>query len=199
MNSSSAFDYPVIDPGYLSHSSDLTILREGIKLARIAGNTPPLSNYLTGETSPGSEVDTDEEWEAWLKDNARTEYHPRGSCSMLPLDQGGVVNAKLQVYGTDNVRVADSAIFPIDMSCHVSLVHLSFHLSPELIMWLCSWKHQRSVLLRRRLKLFWRSTTGVLGPGQTRTGARPRRVETLMIRTALLLLPSVGGQCLVLP
>ncbi|KAF8891902.1 hypothetical protein CPB85DRAFT_1566189 [Mucidula mucida] len=119
MNSSSAFDYPVIDPGYLSHSSDLTILREGIKLARIAGNTPPLSNYLTGETSPGSEVDTDEEWEAWLKDNARTEYHPRGSCSMLPLDQGGVVNAKLQVYGTDNVRVADSAIFPIDMSCHL--------------------------------------------------------------------------------
>ncbi|KAF8891890.1 GMC oxidoreductase [Mucidula mucida] len=119
INSSSAFDYPVIDPGYLSHSSDLTILREGIKLARIAGNTPPLSNYLTGETSPGSEVDTDEEWEAWLKDNARTEYHPRGSCSMLPLDQGGVVNAKLQVYGTDNVRVADSAIFPIDMSCHL--------------------------------------------------------------------------------
>ncbi|KAF9020222.1 GMC oxidoreductase [Hymenopellis radicata] len=119
INSSSAFDYPVIDPGYLGHSADLTILREGIKLARIAGNTPPLSGYLTGETSPGSAVNTDEEWEAWLKDNARTEYHPRGSCSMLPLDQGGVVNAKLQVYGTDNVRVADSAIFPIDMSCHV--------------------------------------------------------------------------------
>ncbi|KAF8909105.1 hypothetical protein CPB85DRAFT_1435846 [Mucidula mucida] len=93
INSSSSFDYPVIDPGYLSHSSNLTILREGIKLARIAGNTPPLSNYLTGETSPGSEVDTDEEWEAWLKDNARTEYHPRGSCSMLLLHQGNVLEA----------------------------------------------------------------------------------------------------------
>lgn len=121
LHSSSPFDYPIIDPGYLGHSADLTILREGLKLARKVGNTLPLSNYLTNETSPGPSVNSDEEWEEWAKANAHTEYHPHGTSSMRLLNQGGVVNANLQVYGTDNVRVADASIFPIDMSCHVSL------------------------------------------------------------------------------
>lgn len=120
LSSNSAFVYPTIDPGYLGHSADLTILREGLKLARIIGNTAPLSNYLGNETSPGPSVSSDADWETWAKENVHTEYHPRGTSAMLPLNQGGVVNANLQVYGTDNVRVADSSIFPIDMSCHVS-------------------------------------------------------------------------------
>ena len=120
INSTSAFDHPIIDPGYLKHSSDLLILREGIKLVRRLGSTPPLSDYLTGELSPGGDVETDEEWEEWLRNSAWSQFHPRGSCSMLPEEQGGVVNAQLRVYGTTNVRVADGAIFPIDMSTHVS-------------------------------------------------------------------------------
>ncbi|KAF8917627.1 GMC oxidoreductase [Mucidula mucida] len=110
INSSSVFDYPVIDPGYLSHSADLTVLREGAKLARTLGQTEPLSQFLGTETTPVLPL---------VEEQRTTEYHPRGSCSMLPQSQGGVVNGKLQVYGTTNVRVADSSIFPIDMSCHL--------------------------------------------------------------------------------
>lgn len=51
------------------------------------------------EISPGPSVSTDEEWETWLAQNSYTEYHPSCSCAMLPLSQGGVVDANLMVYG----------------------------------------------------------------------------------------------------
>lgn len=79
--------------------SDLTIMRQGLKFARQLGSTPPLSNHLTGELNPGSSVSTDQDWETWLAGTIGTEYHPSGSCAMLPLDQGGVVDANLRVYG----------------------------------------------------------------------------------------------------
>lgn len=100
LNSSDPFTPPIIDPGYLSHSADVQIMREGMKLARTVAQTEPLSQYLTQETQPGSDVQTDEQWETWVRNNVATEYHPTASCSMLPKDKGGVVNANLQVYGT---------------------------------------------------------------------------------------------------
>lgn len=75
-------------------------MREGLKLARAIGQTSPLKDILGAEIMPGSTVSTDDDWEAWLRANAATEYHPTASCAMLPKSQGGVVNAKLQVYGT---------------------------------------------------------------------------------------------------
>ncbi|KZT68679.1 GMC oxidoreductase [Daedalea quercina L-15889] len=119
INSSSVFDAPVIDPQYLSHEADLTTLREGLKLCRIIGNTAPLSANMVEETNPGSSVQTDDEWEAWLVDNVYTEYHPSCSCAMLPEAQGGVVGADLKVYGLTNVRVADSSVFPFEFAAHL--------------------------------------------------------------------------------
>ncbi|KIY70183.1 GMC oxidoreductase [Cylindrobasidium torrendii FP15055 ss-10] len=119
ITTASAFDSPTIDPGYLAHSADLAVLREGMKMARKIGQTEPMSLFLGNENSPGDSVSTDEQWESWIKDNAGTEYHPHGSCSMRPQNKGGVINPKLIVYGTSNVRIADSSVFPIDMSCHL--------------------------------------------------------------------------------
>jgi len=119
INSTSVFDPPVIDPNYFSHPADMTMLREGIKLVRMLGQTPPLNNSLGPETSPGPEVITDEQIESWLTSQASTQYHPIGTCAMLPKSQSGVVNAELQVYGTSNVRVVDSSVFPFEFGGHV--------------------------------------------------------------------------------
>lgn len=119
VNSSSVFDPPVIDPWYLSNPADKRILREGLKLARAISQIDPLAASLGEETSPGSTVSTDEQWDAWLVTQASTEYHPTGTCAMLPQDKGGVVNAKLQVHGLSNVRVVDGSIFPFAFSCHL--------------------------------------------------------------------------------
>ncbi|RMZ84632.1 hypothetical protein DV737_g1239, partial [Chaetothyriales sp. CBS 132003] len=119
INSSDPMDYPVIDPGYLKHPVDVQILRAGLKLVRTIGNTDPLSSSLNNETWPGTDVQTNDEWDAWLRPNIFTEYHPSSSCAMLPLSQGGVVNAHLKVYGTSNVRVADASVPPTSFSAHL--------------------------------------------------------------------------------
>ncbi|KAG9222139.1 hypothetical protein CCMSSC00406_0009590 [Pleurotus cornucopiae] len=121
INTSNAFDTPIIDPNYLSHASDKTILREALKLARKLGQTEPLASSLGDEITPGPSVNTDAEWDAWLSTHVGTEFHPSSTCAMLPRNLGGVVNAKLQVYGTANVRVADSSIFPLSFAAHLGV------------------------------------------------------------------------------
>ncbi|KIY67011.1 GMC oxidoreductase [Cylindrobasidium torrendii FP15055 ss-10] len=118
VNSSDIFAKPIIEANYLQHQSDLTILREGAKFIRKLANTEPLSRYLATELQPGTETQSDEQWESWIRDAASSQFHPRGGCVMLPREQGGVVDARLRVYGTTNVRVADGSVFPLDMSTH---------------------------------------------------------------------------------
>ncbi|KAL4246796.1 GMC oxidoreductase family protein [Abortiporus biennis] len=119
INSSNAFDYPVIDPNYLSNPADGILLREGLKLARKIATTAPLSSAMLTEVVPGSTVATDADWDNWLATTIGTEFHPSCSCAMLPKAQGGVVDANLKVYGTSNVRVADAAVYPIQFSAHL--------------------------------------------------------------------------------
>lgn len=88
-------------------------------MARSIGEATPLSNNLTVETAPGSDVSTDDDWVTWLRGAASTEFHPSSSCAMLPLELGGVVDANLLVYGLANVRVADASVPPISLSTHL--------------------------------------------------------------------------------
>ncbi|KAL1746534.1 GMC oxidoreductase [Schizophyllum fasciatum] len=119
INSSSAFDYPVIDPQYLTHDADLQILREGFKFARKVAQSDALQGVFGEESTPGNNVQSDEDWNNWIKENVYTEYHPSSTCAMMPKSKGGVVDARLRVYGTANVRVADSSVFPVSLACHL--------------------------------------------------------------------------------
>ncbi|KDQ61959.1 GMC oxidoreductase [Jaapia argillacea MUCL 33604] len=120
INSSDPFASPVIDPQALSHPADIVLIREGLKLARRIGATPPLSAALGTELVPGTvNVSTDTQWETWAAGTVGTEFHPSCSCAMLPLNQGGVVGADLKVYGLTNVRVVDGSVFPIQFAAHL--------------------------------------------------------------------------------
>ncbi|KAF5327281.1 hypothetical protein D9619_004034 [Psilocybe cf. subviscida] len=119
LQSSSVYDAPLIDPNYFSHPADVVVLRQGIKLARQIGTMAPLADNLADEVSPGPSVATDADIETWLRNSANTEFHPSGACAMLPREQGGVVDANLKVYGTANVRVVDSSVFPTPQTAHL--------------------------------------------------------------------------------
>ncbi|KAG9092232.1 hypothetical protein FS749_015900 [Ceratobasidium sp. UAMH 11750] len=73
INSTDPFDPPVIDPNYLSHDADVLMLREGLKLARKLGQTQPLNGSIIEEVSPGSGIQTDDDWDGWLPEKVGTE------------------------------------------------------------------------------------------------------------------------------
>ncbi|GAA5862491.1 hypothetical protein JCM1840_004200 [Sporobolomyces johnsonii] len=48
----------------------------------------------------------------WVADHVETTWHSLGTCAMKPRDKGGVVDAKLNVYGTSGLKIADLSIAP---------------------------------------------------------------------------------------
>lgn len=75
-----------------------------------------------------------EEAKQHARENTVTEYHPVGTCAMLPQEKGGVVDAELKVYGTSNVRVVDTSVFPTHVQENiVSLVYAVAEKGADLI------------------------------------------------------------------
>ncbi|GAB7325561.1 hypothetical protein MBLNU13_g09561t1 [Cladosporium sp. NU13] len=109
---------PVYDPAFASNEYDLKALVELSKYIRRIATTAPFSSIWVDEYEPGLEVDTDEEWENFVKNNVNTFYHPVGTCAMLPRKDGGVVDSELKVYGTRNLRVVDASVIPVLVSAH---------------------------------------------------------------------------------
>jgi len=105
--------------GIQSQKLDRVLLRAGCKLARQISQTLPLGTALTAEVVPGTSVSTDDDWDNWITGTVGTEFHPSSTCAMLPLEQGGVVDTDLRVYGLANVRVVDASVFPMQFAAHV--------------------------------------------------------------------------------
>ena len=122
INSKNAFDYPTINPHYLAEDLDLKILREGFKLARLISQQSPLKELIGQENVPGDKVQSNSEWEDWIRRSAGTEYHPSSTCAMMPRGDGGVVGTDLKVHGTRNLRVVDASVTPLAMSTHLMAV-----------------------------------------------------------------------------
>ena len=93
------------DIGILDNDIDMEMMLEGMKYARRVADTEPYRKILVREVSPGPEVDSDEKMKEAIRATVQTLFHPIGTASMLPKEDGGVVDSKLKVYGTENIRV----------------------------------------------------------------------------------------------
>ncbi|KAJ7581523.1 hypothetical protein C8J56DRAFT_960284 [Mycena floridula] len=112
---------PEFDPHYFENPADLQAMVENVKFVRKVTQSSPFKEYLdtaAPEVNPGVNVQTDEEIASWLLQTFGTTWHTNGTCSLLPRSKGGVVDNKLQVYGTKNLRVVDVSIVPLQTSCH---------------------------------------------------------------------------------
>ncbi|MDE0391756.1 MAG: FAD-dependent oxidoreductase [Rhodospirillales bacterium] len=113
--SADPFAQPAIQPNLFADERDLELLLAGARLQRRIFETEPLSRFITGHLRPGSNVQSDDEWRAYLREGAMSAYHPAGTCKMGH-DRMAVVDDRLRVRGLANLYVADASIMPAIVS-----------------------------------------------------------------------------------
>ncbi len=117
IRSDSMTDKPTIDPKFLNHSMDLELFAYHLQFLETLSTTEPLKSLLKPQglripnfapTSPDLEAA-----KKYLTQTVKAGWHPVGTCMMGPRDKGGVVNERLIVHGSTNVRVVDASIMPL--------------------------------------------------------------------------------------
>ena len=102
---------PKIKFEMLSSAHDVRQLVEGCKIARNISRASPFKEVFKDDREPDKNVETDEEWEAYVRQAAFPMYHPCGTCR-IGTDKRAVVDPELKVRGVENLWVADASVFP---------------------------------------------------------------------------------------
>ncbi len=111
--SADPFAAPTITFNYMQHPDDVAKWRYCIRLTREIIGQPAMDAYRGEELQPGIHIETDEQIDAWVKDNVEGAYHPCGTCKMgLDSDAMAVVDMQCRVIGLDGLRVVDASVFP---------------------------------------------------------------------------------------
>jgi choline dehydrogenase-like flavoprotein len=119
INGSDPATKPTINPRYMSTPYDLEAAKSVASSLRKIANTSPFKDVWVREFDPGASVQTDAQWEKYVRDIVSMFYHPLGTCAMLPQEEGGVVDASLRVYGVKRLKVVDASIIPMIVSARL--------------------------------------------------------------------------------
>lgn len=109
---------PAVDFRYLSDQRDVELFARHLFWFERLLQCEPLASFLKpeGRRLPATFVHpirTVKEATEMLRQCAGTNYHPCCTCPMMSKELGGVVNDRLIVHGTKNLRVCDASVFPI--------------------------------------------------------------------------------------
>ncbi|PTQ75308.1 GMC family oxidoreductase [Celeribacter persicus] len=104
-------DAPKVDPNFFSHPDDIAHNVAAIELGRAIMNAPSFADLHDGEVFPGPEAQGFDAVARYVKDMAKTDYHPVGTCKM-GTDEMAVVDQHLRVRGLDGLRVVDCSVMP---------------------------------------------------------------------------------------
>lgn len=119
LRSSDPEDPPLIDHELLGHPDDVRALIRSCRLVREIFGTSVLKPVVVNEILPGDDVNTDEEWESYLRRAAHGGYHTVGTCKM-GIGSDTVVDPELRVRGVDGLRVVDASVIPTLPSGHTN-------------------------------------------------------------------------------
>jgi choline dehydrogenase len=98
-----------IEANLLSHPDDLKTAIACVEVCREVGNSAALRPFAKREVMPGNLEGT--ELENYVRDAAVTYWHETCTAKM-GRDALSVVDGNLQVYGVENLRIADGSIMP---------------------------------------------------------------------------------------
>jgi choline dehydrogenase-like flavoprotein len=119
LRSSNPADAPIVDPNSFAEPYDLDRHIDAIKITQEVGRTRSMRRFVEAEHFPGPACRTRADYEEAARSNARSSYHPVGTCKM---GTGGmaVVDTRLHVYGIERLRVCDSSIMPRVVSANTN-------------------------------------------------------------------------------
>jgi choline dehydrogenase len=101
----------LIDPNYLEAATDRAALRQGLAWALELGNARALSRWRRGTLSLRDFAP--EGANAFIRQNAGTDFHSVGTCAFGLDPERSVVDARnLQVWGVDGLRIVDASVIP---------------------------------------------------------------------------------------
>jgi len=103
---------PSILFNYMADEQDWNEFRDGIRLTREIIAQPALDPYRGKELSPGINVQSDEQLDAFVREHGETAYHPSCTCKMGS-DDMAVVDSQGRVHGLQGLRVVDASIMPL--------------------------------------------------------------------------------------
>lgn len=110
------YQNPTFDPKMLSHPLDLEIHARHTKWLETLAWTEPMASLLKKDgrrLHSDRRVDDLDTARELTRDRIVAHYHVSGTAAMMPREQGGVVDSRLKVYGTTNLRVVDASVFPL--------------------------------------------------------------------------------------
>ncbi|MGD1909337.1 MAG: GMC family oxidoreductase [Rivularia sp. (in: cyanobacteria)] len=111
LRSKNPLQSPVIQPNYLANQEDNNVLFHSVKICRQILQQKAFDTFRGEEIIPGSQIQTEVDIVNFIRDTAKSLYHPVGTCKMGN-DDLSVVNSKLQVHGIKGLRVVDASIMP---------------------------------------------------------------------------------------
>ncbi len=82
-----------------------------LRIARAAFASEPFAKYEGVEVAPGPTCQTDEQFDAYIRETGYTVHHPVGTCRMGS-DAGEVVDPQLRLNGIEGLRIADASVMP---------------------------------------------------------------------------------------
>jgi choline dehydrogenase len=103
---------PLIDPNYLAEEKDIRLMRDGLKMLRELCRQPSLAAITGVELQPGADVQTDAEYDAYIRATAESIYHPVGTARMGADDEAVVDPSTMAVKGVQNLYAADASVMP---------------------------------------------------------------------------------------
>jgi choline dehydrogenase len=104
---------PKIRFNYMSQDQDWQDFRACIRLTREIFAQAAFAPYVKHEIQPGAAVQSDDALDSFIREHAESAFHPCGTARMGAADDiNAVVDPECRVIGVENLRLADSSIFP---------------------------------------------------------------------------------------
>ncbi|MCP5038833.1 MAG: choline dehydrogenase [Rhodobacteraceae bacterium] len=104
---------PRIFFNYMSTDRDWSDFRTCLRLTREIFAQPAFEPFVKHEILPGAGLKSDDELDGFIREHAESAYHPCGTARMgRKDDRHAVVDPECRVIGVENLRLADSSVFP---------------------------------------------------------------------------------------